>query len=76
VCLLLLFCVVEKFSAHSGRFLGVSRSLVDPVEPVVESVSSEVGLGDVFGLLLELLDRHVVLEATVAELLERLDRNG
>lgn len=54
----------------------MSRSLVDPVEPVVEESSSDVGLADVFGLLLELLDRHVVLEATVAELLERLDRNG
>ncbi len=51
----------------------VSRSLVDPVEPEPVVVESAVGLGDVFGLLLELLDRHVVLEATVAELLERLD---
>ena len=51
----------------------MSRSLVDPVEPEVEEAVSDVGLADVFALLLELLDRHVILEATIAELLERLE---
>lgn len=50
----------------------MSRGLTDPVEPVVE-VESSVGLADVFSLLLELLDRHVILEATIAELLERIE---
>lgn len=49
----------------------MSRGLTDPVEPV-EPVSS-VGLPDVFALLVEVLDRFVVLEAKVDEVLERLN---
>jgi hypothetical protein len=48
----------------------MSRGLTDPVEPVVES---SLGLPDVFGLLVELLDRFVVLEERLNEVLERLD---
>lgn len=44
----------------------MSRSLVDPVVDVVDSVG-EPSLGEVFGLLCELLERVEVLEGLLRE---------